>query len=39
MSELNLEDNSLSKLPEGVFDRLSRLEITHDARERPEFIA
>ena len=27
MSELNLEDNSLSKLPEGVFDGLSRLEI------------
>ena len=26
MSELNLEDNSLSKLPEGVFDGLSRLE-------------
>ena len=26
MSELNLEDNSLSKLPEGVFDGLSSLE-------------
>ena len=27
MSELNLEDNSLSKLPEGVFDGLSSLEM------------
>ena len=27
MSELNLEDNSLSNLPEGVFDGLSSLEI------------
>ena len=27
MSELNLEDNSLSKLPEGVFDGLSSLEL------------
>ena len=27
MSELNLEDNSLSELPEGVFDGLSSLEL------------